>query len=42
MPEVIGDTGILVAPHDTEVIVGAIEAIAFEPVTSATMRERAF
>lgn len=42
MPEVIGDTGILVSPHDTAAIVGAIEAIAFNPATSATMRERAF
>jgi glycosyltransferase involved in cell wall biosynthesis len=42
MPEVIGDAGLLVSPHDVDAIVQAIEAIVFDPDAAARLRDRAF
>ena len=41
MPEVVGDTGVLVPPDDTEAIVRAIETVVFDPAAAEKMRERA-
>ena len=42
MPEVIGNTGILVSPHDLEEIVCAIERVLSDKTESQNMRLRAF
>lgn len=41
IPEVVGNAGVLVPPHDTRGMAGALIAIATEPETRDPLRERA-